>query len=271
MVGDAFVWRYVPLNALPLCSRAHQTPRCSKVGCPDPDFPKDYKAEHCTSSRGPAMCKSMRHGWKYHYKQVTVPWKGERATLVRDKITGLFHCPCGAPSHACQDGQRMFRLCKRRVHPSTNGDVAKAMVNEQDGSIEEEDDDEDESQPCILISSSPSPAASTSSTLNPTPSASAHLAAGRSSSQAGSASRTRHKTGLSTYAPASRQPRRKRARSMSSSDQESESSQGEEDSQILILKQEFRNVRQERAAMWRRLIDQEKEELRKDKKLAKLG
>ena len=118
---------------------------------------------------------------------------GGKATLVRDKITGLFHCPCGAPSHAFQDGQRMFGLCKRRVHPSTNDDVAKATVNEQDASAEEDDDDEDESQPCILISSSPSPATSTSSTLNPTPSASAHLAAGRSSSQAGSASRTRHK------------------------------------------------------------------------------
>ncbi|KAL1703626.1 hypothetical protein EV121DRAFT_280979 [Schizophyllum commune] len=252
MVQDAFVWR------------------CSKVGCPDPDFPKDYKAEHCTSSRGPAMCKSMRHGWKYHYKQVTVPWKGGKATLVRDKITGLFHCPCGAPSHAFQDGQRMFGLCKRRVHPSTNDDVAKPTDNRRDESIEEEDDGEDESQPCILISSSPSPAASTSSTFNPAPSASAHLAAERSSSQAGSASRTRHKT-ISTYAPASRQFRRKRARSVSSSGQDSEISQGEEDSQILALQQEFRKVRQERAAMWRRLIDNEKEQLRKDKKRAKLG
>ncbi|KAI5822971.1 hypothetical protein K523DRAFT_325746 [Schizophyllum commune Tattone D] len=253
MVGDAFVWR------------------CSKVGCPDPDFPKDYKAEHCTSSRGPAMCKSMRHGWKYHYKQVTVPWKGGKATLVRDKITGLFHCPCGAPSHACKDGQRMFRLCKRRVHPSTNSDVAKATVNEQDASAEEDDDDGDESQPCILISSSPSPVASTPSTLNLTSSATAYQTAEVSSSRAGSATRTRHKTSLSTYAPASRQFKRKRARSVSSSGQDSQNSQGEEDSQILALKQEFRKVRQERAAMWRRLIDNEKEELRKDKKRAKLG
>ncbi|KAI4526928.1 hypothetical protein K525DRAFT_187964 [Schizophyllum commune Loenen D] len=253
MVEDAFVWR------------------CSKVGCPDPDFPKDYKAEHCTSSRGPAMCKSMRHGWKYHYKQVTVPWKSGKATLVRDKITGLFHCPCGAPSHAFQDGQRMFGLCKRRVHPSTNDDVAKATVNEQDASAEEDDDDEDESQPCILISSSPSPVASTSSTLKLTSSATAHQTAEVSSSRAGSATRTRHKNSLSTYAPASRQFKRKRARSVSSSGQDSENSQGEEDSQILALKQEFRKVRQERATMWRSLIDKEKEELRKDKKRAKLG
>ena len=63
---------------------------------------------------------------------------------MRDKITGLFHCPCGAPSHAFQDGQRMFRLCSRRVHPRTNDDVAKPTDNGRDESIEEEDDDEDE-------------------------------------------------------------------------------------------------------------------------------
>ncbi|KAI5886801.1 uncharacterized protein SCHCODRAFT_02639861 [Schizophyllum commune H4-8] len=252
MVDNAFVWR------------------CSKVGCPDPDFPKDYKAEHCTSSRGPALCKSMRHGWKYHYKQVTVPWKGGRTTLVRDKVTGLFCCPCGAPSHACQDGQRMFRLCRRRVHPSTNDDVTKPTDNEQNGSPEEDDDDEDESQPCILIASSPSPDTPTSSTSKAGSSASAHPET--SSSRARCATRTRPKTVLSTYAPASRQSRRKRARSVSSSsDQYRENSEGEEDSQILVLKQEFQKLRQKREAMWRRLIDKEKEELKKDMKRAKLG
>ncbi|TRM58917.1 hypothetical protein BD626DRAFT_539723 [Schizophyllum amplum] len=116
--------------------------RCTKPGCPDPDYPKDYDAASCMASRGPAACKAMRHGWKYHYKQVTVRWRGGSRVVKRNEATGLFECPCGDPTHARRHSQRLVALCRR--HPSP-GKIAAY----QDTSDEEDVAGEDAGQPDV--------------------------------------------------------------------------------------------------------------------------
>ncbi|TRM58931.1 hypothetical protein BD626DRAFT_177687 [Schizophyllum amplum] len=125
--------------------------RCTKPGCPDPDYPKNYDAASCMASRGPATCKAMRHGYKYHYKQVTMRWGGGTRVIKRNEATGLFECPCGDPTHARRHSQRLVALCRR--HPSPGEAAAYRDTSDEEGVT-----GEDDGQPGVdgmLVSSAP--------------------------------------------------------------------------------------------------------------------
>ncbi|KAI5829853.1 hypothetical protein K523DRAFT_31512 [Schizophyllum commune Tattone D] len=89
--------------------------RCSYEGCPDPDYPREVSAS--ATSRATSHRKSTLHGSKYHLKQVTVHYKGQRITIKRDRH-GLFQCPCGDPAHARRRGDRLVYVCNLKKHPS---------------------------------------------------------------------------------------------------------------------------------------------------------
>ncbi|KAL1676250.1 hypothetical protein EV122DRAFT_292031 [Schizophyllum commune] len=89
--------------------------RCSYEGCPDPDYPREVSAS--ATNRATAHRKSTLHGYKYHHKQVTVHYKGQRITIKRGQ-DGLFQCPCGDSAHARRRGDRLVYVCNLKSHPS---------------------------------------------------------------------------------------------------------------------------------------------------------
>ncbi|KAI5886799.1 uncharacterized protein SCHCODRAFT_02516099 [Schizophyllum commune H4-8] len=88
--------------------------RCSYEGCPDPDYPRELSAS--ATNRATSHRKSTLHGYKYHHKQVTVHYKGQRITVKRDQH-GLFQCPCGDPAHARRRSDRLVYVCNLKNHP----------------------------------------------------------------------------------------------------------------------------------------------------------
>ncbi|KAL1756851.1 hypothetical protein FB107DRAFT_289748 [Schizophyllum commune] len=88
---------------------------CSYEGCPDPDYPREVSAS--ATNRATSHRKSTLHGYKYHHKQVTVHYRGQRITIKRDQ-DGLFQCPCGDPSHARRRGDRLVYVCNLKNHPA---------------------------------------------------------------------------------------------------------------------------------------------------------
>ncbi|KAL1703625.1 hypothetical protein EV121DRAFT_280978 [Schizophyllum commune] len=89
--------------------------RCSYEGCPDPDYPREVSAS--VTDRATSHRKSTLHGYKYHHKQVTVHYKGQRITIKRGQ-DGLFQCPCGDSAHARRRGDRLVYVCNLKSHPS---------------------------------------------------------------------------------------------------------------------------------------------------------
>ncbi|KAI5886798.1 uncharacterized protein SCHCODRAFT_02752413 [Schizophyllum commune H4-8] len=116
--------------------------RCSQPGCPNPNYPKRFKPSNCRSAKGPAAIKCMRHGYKYHYKKVTVPWKGGTRTLLRNS-NGYFDCPCGAKPHARRHSQHMRALCERNPHPHPNDVGISRDTDTEDDQSDSDDDSED--------------------------------------------------------------------------------------------------------------------------------
>ncbi|KAL1715595.1 hypothetical protein EV715DRAFT_265888 [Schizophyllum commune] len=141
--------------------------RCSQPGCPKPNYPRRFKPSDCQSSKGPAAMKSMKHGYRYHCKKVTVPWDGGAQVIVRNS-EGYFECPCGAKAHARRHSKRMRRLCERNPHPSPDAVGISPGTDTEDDHSDTDNDGEDDfggsgdedasGNRVIEISSSPPPA-----------------------------------------------------------------------------------------------------------------
>ena len=126
--------------------------------------------------------KSMKHGYRYHCKKVTVPWNGKNipnlnthhtqrytggAQTIMRNSEGYFECPCGAKPHARRHSKRMRRLCERNPHPSPDAVGISPDTDTEDDQSDTGNDGEDDfggsgdedasGNRVIEISSSPPP------------------------------------------------------------------------------------------------------------------
>ncbi|KAI4526926.1 hypothetical protein K525DRAFT_187931 [Schizophyllum commune Loenen D] len=231
--------------------------RCSQPGCPNPNYPRRFKPSNCQSLKGPAAMKSMKHGYKYHCKKVTVPWNGGAQTIMRNSEE-YFECPCGAKPHARRHSKRMRRLCERNPHPSPDAVGISRDTDTEDDHSDTEDDGEDDfgdddasGNRVIEISSSPPPASyrtrrsarSVSST-----STRVDVSAGPSSS---ASTKTNDAQGSCST---SMVPIHKRKRSPARGIPEETSDSDEDDPEIIALEAELEERREARRRRLRRKL-----------------